>query len=120
MGRSRSAPGSVLRDPLASFILTVGAVDMVIGGLGDRSSLFLLGLATVGAAAWLGWRRAQARARRAAFWQARHRQQAPHPEQPFSLAGATAGRSNRPPRQSSLGEPLRLPPPRRPRQRRIY
>lgn len=35
------------REPISSFLLTVGAVDAVIGGVGDRGSLFALGLGTL-------------------------------------------------------------------------
>ncbi len=45
------------REPLSSFILTVGAADMVIGGVGDRASLFLLGLATAGVGLLIRWAR---------------------------------------------------------------
>lgn len=38
------------REPISSFLLTVGAVDAVIGGVGDRGSLLALGLGTLGVA----------------------------------------------------------------------
>lgn len=38
------------REPISSFILTVGAVDAVIGGVGDRMSLMAFGLGAVGIA----------------------------------------------------------------------
>ncbi len=38
------------REPISSFLLTLGAVDMVLGGLDDRWVLFSLGLSTVGVA----------------------------------------------------------------------
>jgi hypothetical protein len=38
------------REPISSFLLTLGAVDMVLGGLDDRWVLFSLGLSTVGLA----------------------------------------------------------------------
>lgn len=37
------------KEPLASFFVTVGSVDAVIGGLGASWSLFFLGMGTVGA-----------------------------------------------------------------------
>lgn len=43
------------REPITSFVVTVGAVDAVIGGLGDRWSLFTLGMGTVGLAIVLRW-----------------------------------------------------------------
>ncbi len=43
------------REPLSSFILTLGAADMVIGGVGDRVSLFLLGLTTAGIGLLIRW-----------------------------------------------------------------
>lgn len=41
---------SYRRDRISSFILTVGAVDAVIGGVDMKLSLFLLGLGMVGVA----------------------------------------------------------------------
>ncbi|MGL5083299.1 MAG: hypothetical protein ACRC8A_17600 [Microcoleaceae cyanobacterium] len=41
---------SYRREPIASFIVTVGAVDAVIGGVGGSWSLFSFGLGTVGLA----------------------------------------------------------------------
>ncbi|MEM1172366.1 MAG: hypothetical protein AAGJ08_25630 [Cyanobacteria bacterium P01_H01_bin.35] len=38
------------KDPVVSFIVTVGAVDAVIGGVGSSWSLFGLGMGTVGVA----------------------------------------------------------------------
>lgn len=49
------------REPLSNFILTLGAADMVIGGVGDRASLFLLGLATAGVGLLLRWARLKQR-----------------------------------------------------------
>jgi hypothetical protein len=43
------------REPLSSFVLTLGAADMVIGGVGDRLSLFLLGLTVAGIGLLLRW-----------------------------------------------------------------
>jgi len=47
------------KEPISSFILTVGAVDAVIGGVDNRWSLLALGLGTVGAAIVLRWWLAQ-------------------------------------------------------------
>lgn len=52
------------REPISSFILTVGAVDAVIGGVGDRWSLMIVGFGIVGVAIALRmssahWRKAQ-------------------------------------------------------------
>lgn len=41
---------SYRREPIASFIVTVGTVDAVIGGIGASWSLFGFGLGTVGLA----------------------------------------------------------------------
>ncbi|MDX2216461.1 MAG: hypothetical protein SFY66_24565 [Oculatellaceae cyanobacterium bins.114] len=38
------------REPISSFILTVGLVDAVIGGVGDRWSLMTVGIGIVGVA----------------------------------------------------------------------
>ncbi|WP_375340335.1 hypothetical protein [Okeania sp.] len=38
------------KEPVVSFIVTVGAVDAVIGGVGGSWSLFSLGMGTVGMA----------------------------------------------------------------------
>ena len=38
------------KDPVVSFVVTVGAVDAVIGGVGASWSLFGLGMGTVGVA----------------------------------------------------------------------
>lgn len=43
------------KEPLPSILVTAGAVDAVIGGLGDRWSLFTFGLATIGGAIALRW-----------------------------------------------------------------
>jgi len=43
------------REPLPSFLITVGAVDAVIGGFGDRWLLMVFGLGTVGLAVGLRW-----------------------------------------------------------------
>lgn len=38
------------KEPIVSFVVTVGAVDTVIGGLGSSLPLFGLGMGTVGVA----------------------------------------------------------------------
>ncbi len=38
------------KDPVVSFVVTVGAVDAVIGGVGSSWSLFGLGMGTIGVA----------------------------------------------------------------------
>jgi hypothetical protein len=43
------------KEPISSFILTVGAVDAVIGGVDSRWSLLVLGVAMAGAAIALRW-----------------------------------------------------------------
>lgn len=43
------------KEPLPSFLITMGIVDAVIGGFGDRWSLFTFGLGTVGIAIALRW-----------------------------------------------------------------
>jgi hypothetical protein len=43
------------KEPISGFILTVGAVDAVIGGVGGRWSLFSFGLLTLLLAAALRW-----------------------------------------------------------------
>jgi len=43
------------KEPLPSFLITIGVVDAVIGGLDDRWSLFTFGLGTVGIAIALRW-----------------------------------------------------------------
>lgn len=51
------------KEPVTSFILTVGAVDAVIGGVGDRPSLLAVGLGAVGIAILLRvWMLSQRRA----------------------------------------------------------
>lgn len=56
------------KDSLASFIWTVGAADMVIGGVGERGSLFALGLLTVGAGFLVRWLRHQRAERTGGSW----------------------------------------------------
>lgn len=43
------------KEPITSFVILVGAVDLTIGGVGHYGSLAFLGLATVGAAIALRW-----------------------------------------------------------------
>ncbi|MBO9999691.1 MAG: hypothetical protein J7641_11930 [Cyanobacteria bacterium SID2] len=43
------------KEPISSFVLTVGAVDAALGGLGGSGSLLVFGLGTVGAAMALRW-----------------------------------------------------------------
>jgi hypothetical protein len=43
------------KEPISSFILTLGATDAVIGGLGMRWTLFSFGLVVVLSAAALRW-----------------------------------------------------------------
>ena len=43
------------KEPLPSFLITIGVVDAIIGGFGDRWSLFTFGLGTVGVAIALRW-----------------------------------------------------------------
>lgn len=43
------------KEPLPSILITIGIVDAVIGGFGDRWSLFGFGLGTVGIALALRW-----------------------------------------------------------------
>lgn len=43
------------KEPISSFILIVGAVDAVIGGVGDRGSLLAFGVGAVGLAIALRW-----------------------------------------------------------------
>ena len=38
------------KEPIPSFLVTIGLVNAIIGGLNDRTGLFSLGLATVGGA----------------------------------------------------------------------
>ncbi len=48
-------------EPFSRFILTMGVADMVIGGVGDRLSLLLLGLTTAGVGLLIRWARLQKR-----------------------------------------------------------
>lgn len=47
------------REPIVSFIITVGAVDAVIGGVGASWSLLSFGLGTVGVAVAVRWWQSQ-------------------------------------------------------------
>lgn len=38
------------KEPISSFILTVGAVDTFLGGVSSRGSLLIVGIATIGTA----------------------------------------------------------------------
>ena len=43
------------KEPIPSFLATIGLVNAVIGGLGDRAGLFSFGLVTVGSAIAVRW-----------------------------------------------------------------
>ena len=43
------------KEPIPSFLVTIGLVNATIGGLNDRTGLFSLGLATVGGAILWRW-----------------------------------------------------------------
>lgn len=43
------------KEPISSFVLTVGAVDATIGGIGTEGSLLAVGLAVIGLAGILRW-----------------------------------------------------------------
>lgn len=43
------------KEPLPSFLITIGAVNAVIGGFDERWALFSFGLGTVGVAITLRW-----------------------------------------------------------------
>jgi len=47
------------KEPISSFILIVGAVDVVIGGMGEKWSLLSIGVATAVLAVGLRWWQAQ-------------------------------------------------------------
>ncbi|EDX75100.1 hypothetical protein MC7420_2104 [Coleofasciculus chthonoplastes PCC 7420] len=49
------------KEPISSFIVTVGAVDAVIGGVGERWSLLTFGLMMVMLALCLRWWQSQRR-----------------------------------------------------------
>lgn len=44
------------KEPIPSFLITIGAVDAVIGGFGDRWVLFSFGISTIAVAIALRWR----------------------------------------------------------------
>lgn len=70
------------QEPISSFILTVGAVDAVMGGVGERGSLLALGLGIVGVAIALR------------YWKASRRRQPDLPTNP--PARYLPSRSSRP------------------------
>lgn len=43
------------KEPIPSFLITIGAVDAVIGGFGDRWVLFGFGISTIAVAIALRW-----------------------------------------------------------------
>lgn len=43
------------KEPIPSFLITIGLVDAVIGGLGDRMGLLSFGIVTIGSAIALRW-----------------------------------------------------------------
>jgi len=49
------------REPIVSFMITIGAVDAVIGGVGDRVTLLTFGMSTVVLAIVLRWLMVQRR-----------------------------------------------------------
>lgn len=49
------------KEPIASFIITVGVVDIAIGGIDESWSLMTLGLGTVGVAIAFRWWQMQQR-----------------------------------------------------------
>lgn len=49
------------KEPISNFVLIVGAVDAVIGGVGNHVSLLGLGLSLVGVAIALRWQAVQRR-----------------------------------------------------------
>ena len=49
------------KEPISNFVLIVGAVDAVIGGVGNHASLLGLGLSLVGVAIALRWQAVQRR-----------------------------------------------------------
>lgn len=44
------------KEPIPSFLVTIGLVDAAIGGIGGRMGLFSFGIVTVGCAIALHWR----------------------------------------------------------------
>jgi len=53
---SRFLRSAYRRDPISSFVITVGVVDAAIGGLGAQWSLMTVGLGTMGIAIAYRWR----------------------------------------------------------------
>ncbi|MDC0832747.1 hypothetical protein CKA32_004237 [Geitlerinema sp. FC II] len=49
------------KEPISSFVLTVGAVDAALGGLGGSGSLLAFGMGTIGVAVALRWWQIQRR-----------------------------------------------------------
>lgn len=43
------------KEPIPSFLITIGSIDAVIGGLDDRLGLLSFGIITVGSAITLRW-----------------------------------------------------------------
>ncbi|MBE9178439.1 hypothetical protein IQ268_07535 [Oculatella sp. LEGE 06141] len=56
---SRMLKSAYRKEPISSFIITVGMVDAVIGGVGYRWSLFAFGVAAVSIAVAFRWWRTQ-------------------------------------------------------------
>lgn len=56
---SRTLKAAYRREPVLSFLMIVGGVHVVIGGLGQHVSLLLFGLSAIGAAIALHWWQAQ-------------------------------------------------------------
>lgn len=83
------------REPLPSFLITIGLVDAVIGGFDDRWSLFTFGLGTVGVAIALRW------------WLLQQRR--PYPAQPVAqhYLPSTSSRPALPELKTSKKNPLR-------------
>jgi hypothetical protein len=48
-------------DPIASFLMTVGAADIALGGISSHGGLAVLGMVIVGAALGLKWSQSQRR-----------------------------------------------------------
>ncbi|MDY7020021.1 MAG: hypothetical protein SWJ54_01500 [Cyanobacteriota bacterium] len=55
----RMLKSSYRKEPIVSFIITIGAVNAVIGGVGASWSLLSFGLGTVGVAMVLRWWQSQ-------------------------------------------------------------
>lgn len=52
---TRQLRSAYRQEPISSFILTMGSVHAVLGGMGDRTGLLLLGLGGIGLALVLRW-----------------------------------------------------------------